>query len=218
MQLLVLSVGTGIQLFGFFAPIPGRAYELSPSILLSTVTIRHLAVPFLGTALAQKIAVVLRSMIQEGQQPMAAMLLPVVISAGLAVAALRVGVRRPAIWLLGGGALIAGASYFGALQGGIAMIDARAGERYTYAPQGLFALSVLALATTSGRRIATFAYVASGWLLLIGAAQYFVPWSIIAHGPAWRPQVAAWQADPNHSLQIWPVGWAMQLQRLPISR
>jgi len=217
-QMLALSVGTGIQLFGFFTAIPGRAYELSPSILLSTVTIRHLAVPFLGTALAEKIAVVLRSMIQEGQRPLAAVLLPAVIFVGLVVAALRAGIRRPAIWLLGSGGLIAGASYFGALHGGVAMIDARAGERYAYAPQSLFALSVIALATTSGRRIATVAWVASVWLLVVGAAEYFSPWRLIADGPAWRPQVAAWQADPNHRLQIWPTGWAMQLQRLPMSR
>jgi len=212
LQVLPLGVGAGIQFFGFFTPDPGRAYELRPTILLSTVTVRHLALPFLGTTTAQNIAGAMRRMIQGGHQPFAGVLLPFAIFGSLLVAALRVGIRSPPIWLLAAGVLTAGASYFGAVGSGVAIIDARPGQRYAFVPQALFALSVLALAATSGRRLSTLAWVASAWLLVIGASEFFSPWSIIANGPAWRPEVAAWQADPNHALQIWPTGWTMRLQ------
>ena len=212
LQILPLGVGAGIQFFGFFTAVPGRAYELHPTILLSTVTVRHLALPFLGTAIAQLIAKAMRRMIQDGDWSLAGVLLPVAIFGGLLVAALRVGIRSPPIWLLAAGVLTAGASYFGALAGGVTMIDTLLGPRYTYVSQALFALSFLALAATSGRRLSTFAWAASVWLLVIGASEFFSPWRGIANGPAWRPEVAAWQADPNHTLQIWPTGWTMRLQ------
>jgi len=93
------------------------------------------------------------------------------------------------------------------------MIDARWGQRYAYVPQALLALSVLALAETSGRTLSALARAASVWLLVIGASEFFFPWIVMANGPAWRPEVAAWQADPHHKLQIWPTGSAMRLQR-----
>ena len=220
LQVFALGTGTAIQLFGFFTMVPGRARELHLTILLSILTVRHIALPFLGSAHAEEIAAVLRSMIQEGHRPLAAVLLPVVIFVGLLVAASRVGIRRPAVWLLGGGVLTAGISYFGAFIPhikAVVLVSATAAERYTFAPQALFALSILALAATSGRRVATLAWAASVWLLVIGTSEYFFQdWP--ADGPAWRPQIAGWQADPNRNLQIWPAGWAMQLQRLPGSR
>jgi len=214
LQILALGVGSGTQLFGFFTATPGRAYELHPTILLSTVTLRHLALPFLGTSHALAIEGALRGMIESGQRPLAAILLPILIFGGLLAAALRAGIRRPAIWLLAAGVLIAGASYFGAIGGWLGLIDVLGNGRYAYAPQALFSLSVVALAATSGRKLSTLAWAVSVWLLVIGGADYFFPRDAIADGPAWRPQIAAWQADPNHVLQIWPSGWMMQLPPL----
>lgn len=219
LQILPFAAGAGIQFFGFFTPIPGRAYELDPVILLSIVTVRHLALPFLGTSPANHIAENLRRIIQSGQWPLAAVLIPVVIFGALLVATLRAGIRGPAVWLLAAGVLTAGASYFGALGGGVPMIDARVGERYAYVPQALFALSIAALAATSGRNISKLAWAACVWLLLIGAQAFFFPLPMVADGPAWRPEVAAWQADPNHALHIWPTVWPpMRLVRRPHSR
>lgn len=210
-QLLILGAGAGVQLLGFFAAVHGRTYETHPTILLATVTVRHLALPFLGTAHGEDIAVVLRNMIQRGERPWIAVLLPIVISVGLLVVSFRAGIRRPPVWLLAGGVLTAGISYYGAIQGGVAMIDVQPGGRYVYAPQALFLLCIVALAATSDRKISILAWSVSVWLLVISASEFFFTWDMIADGPAWRPQVAAWHADPNHVLQIWPSGWKVRL-------
>jgi pilus assembly protein TadC len=86
-----------------------------------------------------------------------------------------------------------------------------AGERYIFAPQALFALSVLALAATSGRFVSLAAWAAVAWLLVGGAAGYFYPVADTRDGPSWRGEVAAWKVNPAYRLFLWPPNWRVQL-------
>jgi hypothetical protein len=52
------------------------------------------------------------------------------------------------------------------------------------------------------------------WLLVVGAHSYLHPSSIFSEGPSWQREIAFWQADPSHVIQLWPGGWTMTLDTL----
>jgi len=207
----MLSAGAAVQLLAFFTPDPRRAYTLDPAILLTIIAVRHLAVPLFGLGRGQAIAVMLRAAARAGEPLLVWVIPPLMLLAAFGIATLRVGLRGPAIWLFVAAGLTGASAYFGAFGGGLTMIDARFGERYTVVPQALFALSTVALAATAGRRIAVLSWCLSVWLMVVGAAGYFSPWPLITDGPAWREEVAVWQADPSHPLLIWPAGCTVTL-------
>ena len=49
------------------------------------------------------------------------------------------------------------------------------------------------------------------WLIVIGAGWYVQPEPMMATGPDWRGEVAAWRADPGHALMLWPPWFTIAL-------
>jgi hypothetical protein len=214
-QAAALGAGAAIQMLFFFsfthdAP---RGYQLDPAILLSTVTLHHLAVPFLGMHLSTRIGAATREMLVAGQVPILAVVLPPLAAACIAIPAWRGRIGAPAVWLFVAALFLAGITYYGAIGAGPAAVDSFAGERYAFAPQSLFALGTLAAAATGAGVCRRIFKGLTAWLLVIGFVQYFAPWGITAKGPSFRPEVAAWQADPHYVIRIWPKGWDMRLDR-----
>lgn len=214
-QAATLALGAAIQLALFFQVVPGRRYSLDPITLLDVFTVRHLYIPFLGVSRASVAAPVIQAYRLAGHVPLPATLLPIAVFVPFLAATLWCRRDRTAFWLLAAGGLLACASYFGALGGAAALIDTPFGARYSFAPQALFNLSVLALTVTAPRWIAVAARGVVLWLLIIGAAAYFHPSKVISKGPSWRAEIAAWQADPSHKILLWPRGWSMSLEALP---
>jgi hypothetical protein len=214
-QALALAAGAALQLTLFFHPVPGRGYSLDPVTLLDIITIRHLYVPFLGVPAAWIYAPLVKARLLSGHVPLRATLLPILVFAPFLLATLWERRRRPAFWLLAAGGLLACAMYFGVIGGAVSLIVGKGGDRYIFAPQALFALSALALAATAQRWTRLLAGIAVLWLLAVGGVAYFTPWSVIADGPPWRREVAAWQADPSHKLRLWPdsPNWNVSLPR-----
>ena len=210
-QAAVLGTAAAVQLLLFFHALPGRGYTLDPLILLCVLTVRHLEVPFFGMAHADMVATALRARLAAGYIPKQATLLPVLTFGMLAAATLWQRHARPARWFLCAAAIVATASYFGAVGGAATLIDARNSGRYTFVPQALFSLTLLALAATSQGWTARASWPAVVWLLVVGSWEYAHPWPLISDGPAWREEVALWRADPTHALKIWPGGWSITL-------
>ncbi len=209
MQTMALGVGSAIQLVVFFHPdaIADRGYTLRPLTLLHVFAVRHVVVPFLGPGAA----LALGRALQAGELPLVAAALPVCVFGPAVVAMLWPGRPRAPLWLMAAGLVAACVSYFGARGGAATLISVYAGERYIFAPQALFALSVLALAASSGRFVSWAARAAVAWLLMVGGLGYFHPVPDTRDGPSWRAEVAAWQADPAHRLYLWPPNWRVQL-------
>jgi hypothetical protein len=212
-QSAVLATGSAIQLILFFHIVSRRTYTLDPQIFLSVVTVRHLAGPFLGTEVAGFVAQAIRARLAAGQFPVAAVLTPLLVFGALAAATLWRRRSLPAFWLVSGFVMIAGASYFGALDGAATLIHAVSGERYVVAPQALLSLAVLAVAATSGTAISRISGVAVMWLIMSGAVSYTQPWQPASDGPPWRDEIALWRRDPAHAIEIWPNGWRLSLTR-----
>ena len=210
-QTATLTATAAIQLLLFFHAVPGRAYSLDPFVLLCVLSVRHIELPFLGVSHADIVATLIRARLTAGYIPKWATLLPIILFGSLAAATLWHRCARSARWLLGAAAMIAAISYCGALGGAATLIDARTGARYSFVPQALLALALLAVAATSHRWTARASGFAVVWLLAVGAWEFVHPWPLISKGPAWRKEVALWQADPSHALEIWPSGWSVML-------
>ncbi len=211
LQATALAAGSAIQFLLFFHAVAGRGYALHPVMGLCAVTIHYLDVPLFGLAHAEATGKLIRAKLQQGFVPKQATLLPFAVFLPWLLATLAREAARPAFWLLAAAGAIAAATHVGAIGGARAMLDVLGGERYVFVPQTLLGLSVLALAATyTGWARAAFCCVVV-WLLAVGAYAYADPWDVIATGPSWRAEVAAWRADPRHVLQIWPRGWTMTL-------
>lgn len=212
LQLAALGAGTAIQLLCFLKATPGRSYSLDPAVLMCILTVRHLALPFLGFTQASHYADAVKARLATGHVPHVASILPVLAFGGAWLATLLRPASRPAFWLLSAGLLTASIAYFGAIGQATNLIDVRFGERYAFVPQALFGLALLAAATTTTwRPAALVAWIAVAWLLAAGTVGFLRPWPLIDDGPAWRPEVRAWHADPTHPLRLWPNGWSMIL-------
>jgi len=212
-QCCALCAGALVQVLFFLTPVPGRAYALHPVINLSVVTLRHLAIPFLGMNEAEDVNTALHATFAASHIPWVATVLPILILGALGVALLRLGVAQAGVWFFASFVLTAGFSYFGAIGGGLSLLDVLASQRYAVAPQSLLVLSVLALAATRQSWVALFARGAAAWLLVAGIMNYWIVAPATRKGPAWRAEVAAWQADPTHVLRIWPKPWTLELTR-----
>jgi hypothetical protein len=208
LQAAVLATAGAVQVLGFLSTPPGRVYALHPLIDLSVITLKHLAIPFLGIAAAERVNAALHAAFDSGHIPVLAVVLPLVIFPAFAWVLLRRGLAAPGIWLFAAAAIIAGASYFGAVGGPTTLLDVRAAQRYAVVPQVLLELALLSLASRS-----RVAQLLVAWLLVVGVTNYWGEAPTGSHGPSWRQEVAAWQADPSHVLQIWPRGWSMRLSR-----
>jgi len=213
LQGVALAGGAAIQLGVFFHPqaIPDRGYTLDPATLLNVFAVRHVVMPFLGPGAALELGRALRMQMLAGKVPLIAVVLPAVVFGPAVAAMLWPGRPRAALWLMAAGLVAACASYFGARGGAATLISVYAGERYTFAPQALFALSVLALAATSCRLVSLAAWAAVAWLLTVGVPGYFHPVPNTQDGPSWRAEVAIWKADPAYRLFLWPPNWRAQL-------
>ena len=208
----VLGAACAVQMLVFYTPFPGREFGLHPTIMLAVMSLRHLVEPFLGIRATDSAAAVLRATIARGRHPLVSMAAPVLLFGALALAALRTGgLRAPGLWLLAAGLASLAAGFFGALGGAIQLLDAHLGGRYIYVPQALLSLSLLSVATTAAWPVRVVAAPLIVWLLVMGAYSYPNTWSVIAHGPAWRPGVAAWRADPSRPVPIWPEGWELRV-------
>ena len=210
LQAAALAAGSAVQLTLFFSFGSERSYGINPAVLLSLVTVKHLAVPFLGIKSAREIAAGLQEALAAGRVPWIAVLTPAILAASLLAAILRARAWT-ALWLLAGAATMAGAAYVGALDGAVALIDEFAGERYAFVPQSLLAVSFLALAARARGGLRLLSAGLCVWLLVVGQTQFRRPWPAAARGPVWREQVALWRRDPGYVLQIMPLGWTMRL-------
>jgi len=205
-QILPLMAGSILQLALFFHHEPSRGYALDPTALLDIFTVRHLMLPFLGIAYTTHAAPLLEARRAAGHIPLKATVLPLIVFGPYLLLTLWRRAHWPALWLLLAGGLIACASYFGAIGGAEGLIHARAGGRYSFVPQALFSLSILAIAAT-GKGYVRLAWIAVVWLIVLGGSEYVHPWSVISDGPSWRHEVKLWRADPSYQLNVWYSGW-----------
>jgi hypothetical protein len=210
-QAAALAIGAALQLAFWFQMEPARVFA-GPRMLLLIMFVRHLLIPLFGNVEASAVATPLHDSVVAGHAPLWPMALTIIVLVGLA-AAIWYQRNRPAAWLFLAGGTLAVAACSGALAGRENLLYVHFGLRYSFAPSVLFGLALLALASI-GRHgfVRTGAAGVVGWLIVIGAHEYFVPSTrAFAAGPDWQSEVAKWRADPGHALTIWPSDWSVRL-------
>jgi hypothetical protein len=211
LQTGALALGSAIQLGLFYRADAARGYHIAPDVLACVLFARHVLLPLLGPAAAMRYARGVRAVVEAGGVSWTAVIASVAVIGGLTLAALRRWREAPA-WLLIPGVTLAAVSYFGAIHGGPALLAVDWATRYSFVPQVLTGFALLAFATAYTGRIAQVYMAAAGWIIAVGLSTYFQPLRILADGPDWRTEVAAWRANPEHRLASWPMGaWLIDL-------
>ena len=214
LQAAALAAGSALQLLVFYTPSPVRSFHLDLNSIAAILTVRHIALPFGTPVLALATGEGLIPAFQAGETVWWPLALCVVLFGGLGLVMLQRW-KEPPVWLAVAALMLAGASYFGALNPVVELLDTFRGERYTYTPQVLLNLSLLALATTREGWVRKVAMALSLWLVAVGIAIFPHKTPITEKGPNWSSEVRQWRQDPNHQLELWPEGWYADLRPGP---
>ena len=184
--------------------------DLFPPALLS----RSVVAPFVSDGTGSDVALRIYAPLRRGGSPVLPSLaaLAGVLALGLACRRMR---SREAALLAGSAALLFAAGYFGALGADRAVhlrfVLPGESERYSWAPNVLLLLSLLALGAAPGPprpflrafALALTAVASIHGLSAQAAASRVAP--RYYSGPSWAAEVAAWRADPSRRSRIWPV-------------
>ena len=201
---LFYSAGSGAAL--------GRAFTVWSSVIVDAFFIRHVLTPFLGIWETMQLAPGIKASLQAGHPPVVPALVTAALLLAAGLPALRIW-RQAALWLLVPAVVIAVVSYYGAIDGGLNLLNVRSHERYNFMPQVLIGWSLVALAATHpARAVARIAVIAVVWIIALDLVEY--PLSAhtqFAFGPDWQAEVRQWQSDPSHVIQLWPAGWTLPI-------
>ncbi len=209
-QVGALALGAAIQLLMFYAPVAVRAYSIGLDDLASVMLVRHLLFPFTGPGLAGVAIEAAQEAGKAGQIAWINAAASLVLFGGLIAIVLR-NANKVAAWLIIPGLFLAGISYVGAIATGPALLSPVFGERYTYVPQIMINLGLLALFATAGPRVAKLSGVMLLLAMLFGLLLFRSHDDWFAGGPAWADEVALWRKDPQHRLVLWQPGWQVDL-------
>lgn len=204
-QFAILASGAAIQMLFFYHATPLRGVPFDPLNLAAAMFIRLPALLFSGVTGADFFGwAAAVGLIKGGPNLWVLGTLSVLVFAAIFVATLRV--RDDAFWLLAAAVGVATVSLgFGIVTGAaFAPFFALAGPRYNYIPLVMLSLCFLCLATRADAAERRTPRMLVGLLLFVGVVHYFRPVDTYAEGPSWRKEVAAWRADPQHLLLVWP--------------
>lgn len=206
-----LGVGAAIQLLVFYFPVAVRGHSFDPAMLSTLLLIRQAVLPIAGPFAATDAGFVIFRNSGNGHVMLATLAACVLVFGSLLAIGLRHW-RQPSIWLSVPALVIASISYYGAIATPQSMLLPLVGERYSFVPNVLFGLSLIALATTLRGRLARFFTGIVAVQVIIAVVFISGPTALMADGPAWPDEVAKWRADPNYRLKVWPGdGWTVNL-------
>jgi hypothetical protein len=220
-QAVILGTAAAIQFAFFFHPneraslsaTPITVMGIDPLLLLNVFFVKHILAPCMGITQTTNLTEGWGNAYASGISisPQTA-LLAAVILAFSAFKMWRSKNPEPK-WFFFSGALLWMVANFGALGVRAALLNIGESERYVFAPQILFELAILYFACVSKGWKKTLFSGITIWLLVIGLHEYFWTTPFYSEGPPWRQEVHKWRQNPAYTLNIWPKGWTVQLDR-----
>jgi hypothetical protein len=211
-QAAVLLIGTLIQLV-FFYHKSDRSMTAEWPLFLSAMFVKHLMVPALGRLESQDFCVQLYKAAHDGILPAYPSI--AILAYLLAIAAMIfVSRARAAWWPFLSASLITPLAFFGSLGDRRGLLDVDGGNRYTYASQVLYEMSLLIIACTGQKKkISIAAKWLLTWFLIVGMHEYFTGNEMFLQGPEWRGEVRKWQANHDYIIRLWPATWPLKIER-----
>ena len=208
-QVFALGIGAAVQMLVFYYPVMMRGHSFDPAMLSALLLVRQAVLPLAGPFAAKDAGYAIFQ--QLPGVSIVVLLACVLVFGALIVFALRSWRQSPAIWLVVPALLLACVSYFGAIATPSAMLLPLVGERYSFVPNVLIGLSLIAMASTM-RGIGSRIFAGLVALEVVIAVMFFSgPKAEMTEGPSWPDEVAKWRADPTYRLEGWPSGWTVNL-------
>lgn len=204
-QFAILAAGAVIQMLFFYHSTPLRGAPFDPVNLAAAMFIRLIALPFGGLNGADHVGFAAAvGLVQGGPGLWLFAALSVGVFSAILVTTLKA--RDDAFWLFAAAMSVAAVSLgFGILTGApYAAFFSLAGPRYNYIPLVLLGLCFLCLATRANAAERRAPRLLLILMLFVGAVHFVQPIDTYADGPSWKREVAAWKANPNHQLEVWP--------------
>ena len=153
-------------------PQAQRHLGIEPELLLAVIYVKHLLIPLLGHGHALDVGQSFFQLYVSGRVPLVPLM--VVLGVGMLFGlALWRTENQESRWFAFGALVLMVLSYFGAYGGQANLLKMDFGMRYQYAPQVLFGLSLLGLATTTSDRIRKTAKFVVVWLIFVGVHEFF---------------------------------------------
>ncbi len=209
-QVFALGIGAAVQMLVFYYPVMVRGHSFDPAMLSALLLVRQAILPLAGPFAAKDAGFAIFQQLPSGGVGVITVLASGLVFGTLIFFALRQW-RQPAAWLVIPGLLLACVSYFGAIATPAAMLLPLVGERYSFVPNVLIGLSLIAMASTT-RGIGSRIFGALVAVEVVVAVAFFSgPKAEMTEGPRWADEVAKWRADPAYRLEGWPSGWAINL-------
>lgn len=209
-QFAAMAVASFLQLFVFYAPAEVRSFRFDLFELGGNIVTRHVALPF-GTPL---IAQMVGESLLPSNSALVRSAIILVLFAGFFGPLVFLCLRRwgqPPFWLLLCAVTVGLATYIGAIAKQYTLLNPFAGERYTFVPQVLIDLCIIALVVGGTPRLVKAGRIVLGLLVFVSLGSLpFGPRPIV-RGPDWKTQAALWEADPTHQLLAWPGAWTTDL-------
>lgn len=205
-----LALGAAVQLLGFYYSVNVRGHSFDPAMLAPLLLVRQVVLPLAGPFAAKDAGFAIYSGGASAGLLIALFVLCAILLGSLLVIALRKWREAP-IWLAVPALVIASISYYGAIASPKALLLPLVGERYSFVPNVLIGLSLIALASTAGGRLSRIFAALVAVEVLVAVVFMSGPQAEMTAGPAWRDEVAKWRADPNYRLQVWPSDWTVNL-------
>ena len=215
-QGVLISMGTLAQVAVLLSnPEAHRDIGIAPDLLLMVITVKHILVPLLGRTESIDLSKLLWAARHAGSFTALPLLAMTAAAAALLVLGIAAWRSRTveARWLYFAAVLTMLLSYVGSLGPKEALLGILFGQRYYVAPQMLFSLTLIAVAAGAsgpGRKVAAGL---AGWLIIVGVHACFSVDPLMADGPSWRAQVAAWRTDPRAPIALWPYGFQIKLPK-----
>ncbi len=208
-EFAALALGAAVQLLMFYYPVAVRGHSFDPAMLSALLLVRQAVLPLAGPFVAKDAGFAIFQNMSGGLL-LALLALCLLLFGTLLVLGLRQW-RQPSLWLSLPALMIACISYYGAIASPMALLLPLVGERYSFVPNVLIGLSLIALASTAQKRLSQVLAALVSIEILVAVAFMSGPKAEMADGPAWPDEVAKWRTDPNYRLRGWPSGWTVNL-------
>lgn len=213
-QFGILGAGSAVQLLLFYGSSSSRGAFFDPPTLAAGLFVRLIALPLVGSRLTYEIGMrIYASRVAGGTFWWLFAGATLLLFATLLVMAAKR--RDAAIWLTISALLIAAVSLgFGMVAGEhpfLSLFEPIDGERYNFLPLVLLGLALVVLAARPAFSGRFFCSSLCAIVLLTGTLYYSHPFYVVAEGPSWPREVAAWRRDHRHPLAVWPKPWAADL-------
>jgi hypothetical protein len=219
MQALTLSVGCALQFIFFYHPeervVSGlgksaQSVGIDPLLFLNICFEKHILGPFLGMQRTEALTRNWWDAAMHGRLSPVPAVCVIIVLFLLCYVAWR-SKKIESRWLVTAGAILCAIANIGALGDRMFLLIAGTGERYVFAPQILFELSLLPIVFGSSGWLKRATTVTLCWLLIVAGAEYFLTPAVFSEGPAWNAEINLWKKDRSYKPRVWPPFWRVDL-------